>query len=185
MTQAVQKEKMRRTNGKDLGQLKLEMQRKEALKVMQDRKKEKAADKRAKLKAQEDIAKDRAERAAARLARENEKKGIKAAVAVAVASKPSIAEPKAAAAKKEYTTARIQVRSAGARPVTNTFQATDTVKAIFDHVRASLPACPPRFSLGMARPKRDYTEADYGLSLKDAGLLPSAALNLKVLPSVP
>merc|ERR1711871_1598273 len=103
-----------------------------------------------------EMARDRAERLAAKQA----KMGGAAATSVQPTAAP--AAPTEAAApkqKKEYTTCKIQVRMAGAKPIVNTFQAEQTIGAVFDYVRSVLPAnAPPRFSLSMARPRKDYTE---------------------------
>ena len=148
------------------------------MKEAAQRKKDKAADKAQLKRMRDEMAKDKAERLAAKHAKAN------GGGAAATASPAAAAAPAATAApkqKKEYTTCKIQVRASGTKPITHTFQADDTIGAVFEHVRAQMPGAPPRFSLSMARPRKDYTDADSATSLKESGLMPSAALNLKVL----
>ena len=123
------------------------------------------------------------QRAAEQAAAKQAKLGGTATSVQPTAAPAAPAEAAAPKQKKEYTTCKIQVRMAGAKPIVNTFQAEQTIGAVFDYVRSVLPAnAPPRFSLSMARPRKDYTEdADSAVTLKDSGLMPSAALNLKPL----
>ena len=125
------------------------------------------------------MAKDKAERIAARQAKANG--GASAAAAAGAAPAAAASPPAAAKQKKEYTTCKIQVRASGAKPITHTFQAGETIGAVFEVVRAQMPTAPPRFSLSMARPRKDFTDADAAMTLQDSGLMPSAALNLKAL----
>eukprot|EP00039_Didymoeca_costata_P007503 m.100626 g.100626 ORF g.100626 m.100626 type:complete len:319 (-) comp13715_c0_seq1:1720-2676(-) len=175
--EALEKEKIRRSQGKDLGKLKLEHQQREMEKAALERKREKEEARVAQARIKAEIEKDKAERRAKAEAAKRARENPGAAQVVTTPKEPEKA--KAAATPKEYTTCRVQIRMQGAPPATSTFQATDTLEAVFELARTKIQGVPPHFSLVMSRPHREYTIADAYMSVKEAGLMPSAALMLK------
>ncbi|KAJ3342978.1 hypothetical protein HDU83_005855 [Entophlyctis luteolus] len=166
------KEKVRRATGKELVEMKERMAELEMKKAAEAKRREKEADRIAKEKIKAQIEQDKKERAARSEKERLERQGLASA-----SSSSSIATPSAASTAsgpKEYTDARIQIRLAGGGAVTHTFKATDTIGAVYAHICQHTGSSPGSFKLATTFPRQVLD--DESRTLKDLGLVPSAAL---------
>ncbi|CAG8456884.1 10753_t:CDS:2 [Cetraspora pellucida] len=154
------RERIRRQSGKELTEAKNQMEEKEMQKLLMAKKKEKEDDKIAKAKIKAQIEADKKERAAKR----------EAAKQVVQAQKQEEAAAEAAAAlaasKKEYTETRLQIRSPTGAPITQTFQATDTLQIVYDLVGQHVIG---PFQLMTTFPRKVFEENEMQKTLKDLG----------------
>ncbi|KAJ3208313.1 hypothetical protein HDU82_002644 [Entophlyctis luteolus] len=166
------KEKVRRATGKELVEMKERMAELEMKKAAEAKRREKEADRIAKEKIKAQIEQDKKERAARAEKERLERQGMTSASS----SSSSVVAPMAATSTgpKEYIDTRIQIRLASGGAVTQTFKATDTVEAVYAHVSQRTGSLPGSFKLATTFPRQVLD--DESKTLKDLGLVPSAAL---------
>ncbi|KAJ3385273.1 hypothetical protein HDU84_002377 [Entophlyctis sp. JEL0112] len=166
------KEKVRRATGKELVEMKERMAELEMKKVAEAKRREKEADRIAKEKIKAQIEQDKKERAARAEKERLERQGMTSTSS----SSSSVVAPTAATSTgpKEYIDTRIQIRLASGGAVTQTFKATDTVEAVYAHVSQRTGSLPGSFKLATTFPRQVLD--DESKTLKDLGLVPSAAL---------
>lgn len=70
----------------------------------------------------------------------------------------------------------LQIRAADGPPITHTFQAQDTLESVYSFVSAQRPGSV--FRLATTFPRKVLDGADRSKTLKELGLVPSAALAL-------
>eukprot|EP00800_Vazella_pourtalesii_P008249 TRINITY_DN21883_c0_g1_i1.p1 TRINITY_DN21883_c0_g1~~TRINITY_DN21883_c0_g1_i1.p1 ORF type:complete len:309 (+),score=91.75 TRINITY_DN21883_c0_g1_i1:57-983(+) len=151
----------RRETGKQVAQAKHEREKQEAMSIANERRREKKEDAEAKKKIREEIAKDRADHKAA-----------------ATAKKVASCDPPAAALapkeKKEYTECKLNIRLPDGRSMPAIFKPDQ----LLHDVRVFLVAETGMldFELGTTFPRKVYALEDYKRTLRDLGLVPSAAL---------
>ncbi|ORY49166.1 UBX-domain-containing protein [Rhizoclosmatium globosum] len=168
------KEKVRRTTGKEMVEMKEKMLELEMAKALAAKKKEKEEDRIAKAKIKAQIELDRKDRAA-RLEKEKlERQGISVAPVAAAAAPVPAAAAASAAGPKEYAEARIQLRLPSGPPLTHTFKSSDSLSTVYAFVAEQTGAAPGTFKLATTFPRKVLDES--AVSLKDLGLAPSAAL---------
>lgn len=172
--EALEKEKSRRKFGKELTTVKQKMEYQEALKIANERKREKMEERLAKQRVKDQIARDRAERA-----RKFGKGGAdpQPVSAAATASPAQTAQP-AAVEKKQHTTCKLQFRLTNGSAITGTFQATDSLETVRSYIQDKRTDGSAPFNLMTTFPRKTYTDGDMETSLQDAGLVPSAVLIL-------
>ncbi|KAI9028569.1 ubiquitin-related domain-containing protein [Hyaloraphidium curvatum] len=163
------REKVRRATGQEMAKLQQQMKEREIIKAAEDARREKEAEKRAKEKIKAQIEQDKKDREA-RLAREKAERAGQAPPTAAPAPKP--AAP--AASSGNYTEAKIQIRPTDGPPITHTFPADDTLESIYTFVSAQRPGS--AFRLATTFPRKVLDGADRSKTLKELGLVPSAAL---------
>ncbi|GAO49055.1 hypothetical protein SAICODRAFT_80468 [Saitoella complicata NRRL Y-17804] len=170
-------EAIRRKKDQDSASLIEDLQRKEQLKDIEKKKQEKAADAAAKARVKAEIEADRkarADRAAAAKALREGTTPPSASPAPAAAP----AAPKASTANS----ARLQIRTEGSRkipPITDTFPADTTLFEVASKIQEKTGVEPNSAVFMTTFPRKTYTGADLGATLKELGLVPSAALILK------
>jgi len=163
------KEKTRRRTGKEITQAKEEQALKEMKQLAEERRQEKKEELRLKQKLKDDIARDRAE---------FKRKQTSSKVVPSPKPVPEIPVNQPVAVKKEYNTTRIQFRLSDGSTQNSTFKADDLLQVIYDHMseKVNYP-----FDLSMTFPRKVFNEQDKCKSLKELGLVPSAALVLKTI----
>ncbi|XP_065832606.1 UBX domain-containing protein 1-B-like isoform X2 [Oscarella lobularis] len=169
--EALEKEKSRRKGGREMVEAKQRMEMREAKKIADLKRREKEEERIAKQKVKEQIARDRLER---------QNKFAKSAASSAAAPAPtSLAKPNPSQVQKlkEYRECRLQIRLPDGSTLRNNFAATDTLRAVLTYVESEKGL--ENHSLATAFPSKLFTESDMDLSLKEAGLLPSAVLIVK------
>ncbi|CAG8465922.1 24502_t:CDS:2, partial [Racocetra persica] len=164
------RERMRRQSGRELTEAKSQMEEKEMQKLLMAKKKEKEDDKIAKAKIKAQIEADKKERAAKR---EAAKQAIQVQKQEEAAAEAAAA---LAASKKEYTETRLQIRPPAGAPITQTFQATDTLQIVHDHVSQHVVG---PFQLMTTFPRKVFENDEMQKTLKDLDLVPSAVLAVK------
>lgn len=172
--EALEKEKSRRKFGKELTTVKQKMEYQEALKIANERKREKMEERLAKQRVKDQIARDRAERAG------KFGKGVadpQPVNAAATAAPVQTVQP-VAVEKKQHTTCKLQFRLTNGSTITGTFQATDTLEAVRNYIHDNRTDGSTPFNLMTTFPRKTYTDRDMETSLQDAGLVPSAVLIL-------
>ncbi|CAO3657538.1 unnamed protein product [Mucor hiemalis] len=162
-----QAEKIRRKAGQEVTQAKEAMEAKEIKKIYDQKRREKEEEKIAKAKIKAQIEQDRKERAAKKEANKQVHQANVAA-ASAAAAQPAV--------KKEYTEARLQIRAPGSGPITHTFEANATLTEVYSYLQSQ--GCTNTFTLSTTFPRKTFGSGDEGKSLKELGLVPSAALVL-------
>jgi len=162
-------EKIRMKSTKEVQEIKEELEKKERLKEAADKRKEKIADREAKERIQAKIAADKEERRrkAEKVKADREGRTIQEAPA------PAAPAPKASSA----TEARLRLQT-GAGNLIKTYSAETTLFEVAQNIESEVGG--PVSSFTSTYPKKVYEGAlDFGKTLKEAGLLPSAVLIVK------
>ncbi|KAJ3075683.1 hypothetical protein HDU98_007240 [Podochytrium sp. JEL0797] len=165
-------EKVRRTSGKEMIEIKEKMMELELKKVAEQKKREKEEDRifKAKIKAQIEL--DRKDRAAKLEKEKLERQGLGSTPILSTASSSeSIASD---SGPKEYTEARIQIRLVGGAILTHTFPASDPLSVVYAFVSQNSGARAGSFKLATTFPRQVLN--DQTKTLKELGLVPSAVL---------
>lgn len=162
---------IRRKNDADADRIKEELRKREQLKEAEKRRREKQEDAAAKEKIRAQI---KADQEARRLKAEAEKaaregKTIEVATSASSASSSSQSKPTAA-----YTEARLQLRFPVGAPLVLSFPVETTLFEVASAIEAQRGTSPSTFTTTF--PKKTYDQSDFGLSLKEAKLVPSAVL---------
>ena len=169
-------QKIRQKATRDTQDAKEELERKEQLKQAAKKRQEKQDDMDAKKRVRAKIEADKAER---RRKAEQEKAAREGRATETSAPAPPAAAPAAAAPKKtvDHTEARLKLQtSEGA--VMKTLPAETTLFELAQVVEQEKGVAVTSFS--MTFPRKTFEGAiDYGKTLKEAGLVPSAVLNVK------
>ncbi|KAJ3415688.1 hypothetical protein HDV05_004366 [Chytridiales sp. JEL 0842] len=164
-----EKEKIRRKAGKEIVELKEKQKELEMQKALEMKRREKEEDRLAKAKIKAQIEADKKARAEKFEKEKLERQGL-----AATPSPPPVRAaqaPAAPAAAKDYTEARIQFRTATGT-LTHTFKADDTLEAVYTYVASQTGHS--NFKILQTFPRKVLEER--GKSLRDLGLVPSAAL---------
>lgn len=161
-------EEIRRKATKESQDIKEDLQRKERIKEAEQKRFEKKKDEEQRQKVLMQIQKDKEERK-----RKAElEKAQRAGTAL-----PTAAEPAAAPAPKktasEYTEARLRLQTPNGM-VQKSFPATTTLFEVAHALESENGTQAQSFTSNF--PKKTYDTTDFGMTLKEAGLVPSAAL---------
>lgn len=164
-------DEIKRKSTKEQQDIKEDLAKKEQIKEAQAKRREKQADIEAKKKIQAKIAADKEER---RLKAEREKAARAGqAIPVAEAEAPKPSAPKPAAA---YTETRLRLQTPNGT-VQKTFPVEATLFEVAQSISAESGAQISSFTQNF--PKKIFDGQDFGQTLKEAGLVPSAALIAK------
>lgn len=171
----IEREKSRRKEGRELGDIKSDYQAKLMKKQADERRREKAADAAAKKRVQEQIAADKA----ARIARSN---AAKATAAVAETS-PLVLEQQEEKRKQEIakrptpTNTRIQFRLPDGKRLVQVFEADENLSNLirYAHQNTGLPEESFRLVSG-GMPPTKFTDSDRDKTLVELSLVPSAVV---------
>ncbi|KAJ3124363.1 hypothetical protein HK098_001187 [Nowakowskiella sp. JEL0407] len=167
-----EKEKVRRSSAREVMELKEKYKAIEMQKAVESARREKEADKIARAKILASIEEDKKARAAKREKERLAQSGNQAPLAAEPQSSSTpVSVP---AITKDYTDARLQIRKPDGI-VTHTFKATDTLSVVYDFLATQVPG---EFKLVTNFPRKVL--ADRSQTLKDLGLVPSAALTVQM-----
>ena len=171
-------EAIRRKNDAEAGRIKDELRKREQLKEAEKRKREKqedaiAKDKiRAQIKADQESRRLKAEaEKAAREGRSFEVTAAAAAPTAPTAPTASASQPKPASS---YTEARLQLRFPSGKSLVKSFPAETTLFEVASAIEEEHGMRPSTFTTTF--PKKTYDSSDFGMSLKEAKLVPSSVL---------
>ncbi|KAF8166638.1 DNA-binding protein [Mycena galopus ATCC 62051] len=172
-------ETIRRKTGKDMGAIKEEMEKRQALKDAEQKKKDKIEDAKAKaaIKAQiEADKKARAEKFAREKALRHGEQIVDAPAAAPAAS--SSTAPVSGVAGKDFKETRLQIRmSTGGQPHTTTLSSDAPLREVAEFLAGqSLSVDVETISLAQHFPRKVFSKSDFSKSLRDLGLTPSAVL---------
>jgi len=170
-------EALRRKAGKEMGKIKEDMKLKEAMKEAEAKKREKIEDARARAAVKAQIEADKKARAE-KAARE---KALRDGQPLpdtfsAVPATPVVAST--SVTKKDFKETRLQIRMAtGGQPYTTTLPIDAPLREVAEFLAGqSLAIDVDTVTLAQQFPRKTFTQADFGKSLKDLGLTPSAVL---------
>lgn len=172
--EAREREKKRIQMGQAIAERKRAMQELEIKKIAEERRREKLEDKIARQKVKDEIERDR-------LARKemfaNKTDQPTSQPPPAPEAQASVSVPPAQ--KKEYTTARLQIRLPSGTPLVQEFKAKESLSAVRLWIGLNredgLPADAP-IKLSMSFPRKNFTDEDMDKPLDLLGLVPSAVL---------
>lgn len=172
-------EAIRRKSGKDINELREELKQKEMLKEAEAKRREKLEDAKARAAIKAQIEADKRERAE-RAAREKALREGKTLPEAAPAPSP-LAAARAAptgTAGKDYPTTRLQIRMAsGGQPYTTTLPSDAKLREVAEFLAAqTLDVDVDTVSFSMQFPRKQFSQADFGKTLRELGLTPSAVL---------
>jgi len=172
---AKRNEEINRKKTKDHQEIKEDLQKKEQIKEAQARRQEKKDDVEAKKRIKAKIEADKEER---RIKAEREKAARSGQSQLISVSEPAAAAPKPAAPKSaaNYTEARLRLQ-APTGTVQKTFPVETTLFEVAHAVSQETGSQITSFTQNF--PKKVWDEAQFGQTLKEAGLVPSAALIVK------
>jgi len=166
-------EQIRLKGTKEQQDAKEDLAKKEQIKEAQAKRQEKLADIEAKKRIQAKIANDKEER---RIKAEREKAsraGQSIPVEVAAPASATPAKPKAASS---YTEARLRLQTASGT-VQKSFPVDTTLFEVAHAIASDNGVQAQSFTTNY--PKKTYERTDFGMSLKEAGMVPSAVLIVK------
>lgn len=171
-------EEIRKKLNKDSEDAKEELKRKEELKAVAAKKKEKQDDIAAKKRAKEIIEKQKEDRRR----KAEEEKAMRAnpaaynpgAPAAGVAGSAAAAAAAPAKAAVNHSEARLRLTTEGAGNVMKTFPAETTLFEVAHALQEESGVQASSFTQNF--PKKVFDTSDFGMTLKEAGLVPSAAL---------
>uniref|UniRef100_A0A6B2LB53 UBX domain-containing protein n=1 Tax=Arcella intermedia TaxID=1963864 RepID=A0A6B2LB53_9EUKA len=160
----LEKEKMRRVEGKEAQAAKEAWAKAEAEREAMIKKRDKERERLAKEKVREQIRIDQINREA----EEKKRKGETVPQQQAPVAKPPSEEP-----KKEYSSCVIQIRMPDNSRIEHTFPITSTVRDVLTFVMQNRKdGKANRIQLSTTFPKKSYTESNLGTTLKDADMVP-------------
>ncbi|EIW59780.1 uncharacterized protein TRAVEDRAFT_28791 [Trametes versicolor FP-101664 SS1] len=170
-------EAIRRKAGRDINEIREEMQQKELLKEAEKKRKEKLDDAKARAAVKAQIEADkkaRAEKAAREKALREGKTYTEQSTSAAAAGASTAPKP----AGKDYPETRLQIRMAGGgAPYTTTLPSDSPLRAVAEFVAGQTLAVDVdtvKFSLTF--PRKTFSQQDMSRSLRELGLTPSAVL---------
>lgn len=171
--EALEREKKRIEDGKQMSAMKQQMQDKEIKKIAEDRVREKKENQLAKERVKAQIEQDKRDRKE----REAKARGeVPAASPNASQPTPSAAIPSNTPAK-DYSETKIQIRQLDGKPIVQTFKSKESLSAVRLYVqlnRQDQPGVTPKLMTNF--PKKLFQEEDYDTPLEALGLVPSAVL---------
>ena len=158
---AKDEELKRREMGKQVTMAKHDREKQEAMLIADERRRERMAQAQAKKRIKEEIAKDRADHKAADTAK-----------------KAAVSEPAAGAEapreKREYTECKLNIRLPDGKSLPASFKPEQLLNDVRLFVVTETSMLD--FELGTAFPRKVFAHEDYRKSLRELGLVPSAAL---------
>lgn len=171
--EARERERKRIQMGQEIAERKRIMQEQEMKRIAEERKREKMEDKIARQKVKDQIERDRLARKEMFASREG---GSQAPV---MPAKPQPAPATQSTQKKEYTTARLQIRLPSGTPLVQEFKAKESLSAVRLWIglnrQDGLPADAP-FKLSTSFPRKVFSDEDMDKPLDVLGLVPSAVI---------
>ncbi|KAJ7035569.1 ubiquitin-related domain-containing protein [Mycena alexandri] len=172
-------ETIRRKAGKDMGAIKEDMEKRQALKDAEQKKKDKIDDARAKaaIKAQiEADKKARAEKFAREKALRHGEQIVDAPAAAPAASTSTASA--SGVAGKDFKETRLQIRmSTGGQPYTTTLSSDAPLREVAEFLAGqSLSVDVETISFAQHFPRKAFSQSDFSKSLRELGLTPSAVL---------
>lgn len=166
--QTIEKEKIRRKQGRELVQAKQALQDQEMKRIADMKRKEKEEERKARQKIKEEIERDKRERAL--------KFPKQGAAPVAAAAPSPAAQPAPPAEKKTYDECRLQIRLTNGQALTQVFQAKEQFASVRLYVQLNRTDGDGPFSLMTSFPRKVFSEEDMEKPLTELGLVPSAVL---------
>ncbi|TFL03799.1 DNA-binding protein [Pterulicium gracile] len=167
-------EDIRRKAGKDMTQIREDLQAKEIMKEQEQKRRDKIEDAKAKAAVKAQIEADKK----ARVEKAAREKALREGRSVEATPAAAIPKPAAATSSSNAKEARIQIRLAsGGQPLTTTLPSESPLQAVADFVTSqntSIDASSLSFTQSF--PRKTFTQADFSKTLKELGLTPSAAL---------
>lgn len=175
-------EAIKRKQGKDLNKIKEDLKAKEIVKEAEQRRRDKIEDAKAKAAVKAQIEADKKARAE-RFAREKALREGRPVVDAPSTSAPSAPVAAASSASsgvagKNFKDTRLQIRLAsGGAPYTTTLPSDATLREVAEFVAAqTLDVTVDTVSFTQQFPRKTFSDADFGKTLRELGLTPSAAL---------
>ena len=171
--EAIEREKKRIEDGKQMSALKQQMADQEIKKIAEERAREKRENLLAKERVKAQIEQDKKDRRE----REARERG-EAVVSSTIPAKPvaSVA-PVSNTPTKDYSETKIQIRQLDGKPIVQTFKSKESLSAVRLYVqlnRQDHPGVTPKLMTNF--PKKVFLEDDYDTPLDVLGLVPSAVL---------
>ncbi|XP_077286057.1 UBX domain-containing protein 1 [Arctopsyche grandis] len=167
-TEQLEKEKLRIKSGRDMQDAKQRLQDQEMMKIIEQRRRDKVEDQKAKDRVRQQI---QADKEARRLASQ----GVTNPEPVTVSPIAAPPAPAMSPTKPSPTSARLQLRLPDGRAVTQAFGAREQLSAVRLFLRLNEMKEMP-FNLMTTFPKRVFTDEDYEKPLDILGLAPSAVV---------
>ncbi|KAI0058877.1 hypothetical protein BV25DRAFT_1829626 [Artomyces pyxidatus] len=172
-------EALRRKAGKDIGKAQEELKTKQILKDLEAKKREKEGDAKARAAIKAQIEADKRERLekAAREKALREGTTLPSASSSSAAAAPTPA-PQSAVSGRDFKETRLQIRLAsGGQPYTTTLSSDATLREVAEFLAGQTLAFDVEtVTFAQHFPRKQFTYADFGKTLRELGLTPSAVL---------
>ena len=165
-------EAIRRKNDADTDRIKEELRKREQLKEAEKRRREKQEDAMAKEKIRAQIKADQETRRLKAEAERAIREGR--SIEVAAPAAPTTAPASQSKPASSYTEARLQLRLPSGAPLVKSFPAETTLFEVASAIEEERGMRPSTFTTTF--PKKTYDSSDFGMTLKEAKLVPSAVL---------
>ncbi|KAL8874341.1 MAG: hypothetical protein Q9174_000292 [Haloplaca sp. 1 TL-2023] len=170
-------EEIRRKSTKETQDIKEDLKKKEQLKEAAAKRKEKQDEIEAKARIKAKIAADKEERRLRNEKEKAEREGRAPPVAAQAAAQPATASTVEYKPASAYTEARLRLQTSQGN-LLKTFPVTTTLFEVASAVNQDTGGEVKGFEQGF--PKRVYGDVDFGASLKELGLVPSASLKVVI-----
>ncbi|KAG9313198.1 ubiquitin-related domain-containing protein, partial [Chiua virens] len=175
--EAQKNEIIRRKEGKDMDKIKEELKAKEIIKEAQQRRQDKIDDEKARAAVRAQIEADKKARAE-KAAREKALREGQPIVDVPVPAPASASTLNSGVAGKDFKDTRLQIRLAsGGTPYVTTLPSESTLQDVAEFIAAqTMSVSVDTVSFTQQFPRKTFTRAEFGKSLRELGLTPSAIL---------
>ncbi|EGN97022.1 hypothetical protein SERLA73DRAFT_185304 [Serpula lacrymans var. lacrymans S7.3] len=174
-------EALRRKAGKDMNKVKEDLQAKEIQKEVEQKRRDKIEDAKAKAAIKAQIEADkraRAEKAAREKALREGRPIVDAPASTSAANARPAASASSGVAGRDYKETRLQIRLAGGgQPYTTTLSSDATLREVAEFLAAqTMSVDVETVAFVQSHPRKAFSQADFSRTLRDLGLTPSAVL---------
>lgn len=166
-------EEIRRKATRESGDIKEDLQKKERIKEAQAKRREKMADQEAKRRVQAKIEADRAERRRKAEAEKAAREGLEPPPPPVEVPAPTSSGPSTSKPASAYTETRLRLQTPNGT-LQKSFPVETTLFEVAHYVYAEQSFQVSTFTTNF--PKKIFDQEDFGQTLKEAGMVPSAAL---------
>lgn len=175
--ESFEKEKLRIRSGKEMSEARKKLEEIEMQRILEQRRREKEDDKRARQRVREQIEADKAARRAkaAGASSQQTPPATPNAISPTTASSPTEIAP-STAVKKDYNQTRLQIRLTNGQTITQTFGSKEQLSAVRLYIDMNRTDGDGSFNLMTNFPRKVFTDDDFDAPLDVLGLVPSAVI---------
>ncbi|XP_051174776.1 UBX domain-containing protein 1 [Leptopilina boulardi] len=174
--ESFEKEKHRIRSGKEMSEARKKLEEIEMQRILEQRRREKEDDKRARQRVREQIEADKAARKAKAAGASNQQTPPTTPNAISPTVSSPIEITSSTAVKKDYNQTKLQIRLTNGQTITQTFGSKEQLSAVRLYIDMNRTDGEGSFSLMTNFPRKVFTDDDFDAPLDVLGLVPSAVI---------